>query len=163
MFFLNPDLIERVDTHVDTVIRLTSGTEYVVVETGDEIVRRTGEFRAQILATGRRLEPLGGTDLMRPGSGWINDRMVAQAAEHGYRVVLGSVYPFDVAVRSAPFLSWYILRNVRPGSIIVLHDGIGRAERTARVLRTVLPALRARGFRVVSVSELLETAEAETP
>ncbi|MDJ0767427.1 MAG: flagellar FlbD family protein [Ilumatobacter sp.] len=49
-FFVNPDLIERIDTHVDTVVRLTNGTEYVVVETGDEIVRRTGEFRAQILA-----------------------------------------------------------------------------------------------------------------
>jgi flagellar protein FlbD len=49
-FILNPDLIERVDTHVDTVVRLTSGTEYVVNETGDEIVRRTIEFRARVLA-----------------------------------------------------------------------------------------------------------------
>ena len=49
-FILNPDLIERVDTHVDTVVRLTSGTEYVVNETGDEIVRRTAEFRARVLA-----------------------------------------------------------------------------------------------------------------
>lgn len=49
-FILNPDLIERVDTHVDTVVRLTSGTEYVVNETGEEIVRRTVEFRARVLA-----------------------------------------------------------------------------------------------------------------
>lgn len=49
-FILNPDLIERVDTHVDTVVRLTSGTEYVVNESGDEIVRRTIEFRARVLA-----------------------------------------------------------------------------------------------------------------
>ena len=49
-FILNPDLIERVDTHVDTVVRLTSGTEYVVNESGDEIVRRTIEFRARVLS-----------------------------------------------------------------------------------------------------------------
>lgn len=49
-FILNPDLIERVDTHVDTVVRLTSGTEYVVNETGEEIVRRTIEFRARVLS-----------------------------------------------------------------------------------------------------------------
>jgi flagellar protein FlbD len=55
-FYLNPDLIERVDTHVDTVVRLTSGTEYVVVESGDEIVRRTAEFRAQILALASYLQ-----------------------------------------------------------------------------------------------------------
>jgi uncharacterized protein YlzI (FlbEa/FlbD family) len=49
-FFLNPDLIERVDTHVDTVVRLTSGTEYMVNESGEEIVRRTAEFRARVIA-----------------------------------------------------------------------------------------------------------------
>jgi flagellar protein FlbD len=55
-FILNPDLIERVDTHVDTVVRLTSGTEYVVNETGDEIVRRTAEFRARVLALAGTLD-----------------------------------------------------------------------------------------------------------
>lgn len=49
-FFLNPDLIERVDTHVDTVVKLTTGTEHRVSESGDEIVRRIADFRARILA-----------------------------------------------------------------------------------------------------------------
>jgi flagellar protein FlbD len=56
-FILNPDLIERVDTHVDTVVRLTSGTEYVVNESGAEIVRRTIEFRAHVIALAGILEP----------------------------------------------------------------------------------------------------------
>ncbi len=55
-FILNPDLIERVDTHVDTVVRLTSGTEYVVNETGEEIVRRTAEFRARVLSLAGMLQ-----------------------------------------------------------------------------------------------------------
>lgn len=49
-FYLNPDLFERVDTHVDTVIRLTDGTEYVVVEPAEEIVERIAAFRARIIA-----------------------------------------------------------------------------------------------------------------
>jgi flagellar protein FlbD len=48
--YLNPDLFERVDTHVDTVVRLTDGTEYVVTEPAEEIVRRIIEFRARIIA-----------------------------------------------------------------------------------------------------------------
>jgi flagellar protein FlbD len=56
-FILNPDLIERIDTHVDTVVRLTSGTEYVVNETGEEIVRRTAEFRARVLALAGTIGP----------------------------------------------------------------------------------------------------------
>lgn len=55
-FFLNPDLVERVDTHVDTVVRLTDGTEYVVVEPGAEIVRKIVEFRAQIIVIASMLQ-----------------------------------------------------------------------------------------------------------
>lgn len=55
-FFLNPDLFERVDTNVDTVIRLNDGTEYLVTESADEIVRRIIEFRARVLALASIIE-----------------------------------------------------------------------------------------------------------
>jgi hypothetical protein len=48
----------------------------------------------------------------------------------------------------------YILANTRPGAIIVLHEGGGRGRRTVEVLRRVLPVLSARGYRVVTLSEL---------
>lgn len=51
-FFLNPDLIERIDSHVDTVIRLTSGVEYVVADSGDEVVEKIIRFRTRINAAG---------------------------------------------------------------------------------------------------------------
>lgn len=49
-FYVNPDLIERVDSHVDTVVRLTSGTEFVVVEDAPEILHRIISFRASVIA-----------------------------------------------------------------------------------------------------------------
>ena len=55
-FFLNPDLFERVDTNVDTVVRLSNGTEYVVKEPGEEIVRRIVEYRARVLALASIIE-----------------------------------------------------------------------------------------------------------
>ncbi len=48
--YLNPDLIERIDTHVDTVVRLTNGSEYLVCETGEQIVYLIAEYRAKVLA-----------------------------------------------------------------------------------------------------------------
>ena len=42
-FALNPDLIERVEATPDTVIHLVGGTNYVVVETVEEIVARVRE------------------------------------------------------------------------------------------------------------------------
>ena len=50
VFFLNPDLVERVDTHVDTMVRLTNGNEYIVAESAEEILRLIAEFRAKVLA-----------------------------------------------------------------------------------------------------------------
>ncbi len=55
-FFVNPDLIERVDTHVDTVVRLTSGTEFLVSQTGAEIVARIVEFRARVISLATLLQ-----------------------------------------------------------------------------------------------------------
>jgi len=48
----------------------------------------------------------------------------------------------------------YILRNTEPGSIIILHEGGARGQRTVRVLARVLPEMRRRGYRMVSLSEL---------
>jgi flagellar protein FlbD len=49
-FALNPDLIERIEASPDTVIHLVGGTNYVVVETVDEIVALVRESRAQVIA-----------------------------------------------------------------------------------------------------------------
>jgi len=49
-FALNPDHIERIEATPDTVIHLVGGTNYVVVETVDEIVQRVRESRAQVIA-----------------------------------------------------------------------------------------------------------------
>jgi flagellar protein FlbD len=49
-FALNPDLIERVEATPDTVIHLVGGTNYVVVETVEEIIERVRESRASVIA-----------------------------------------------------------------------------------------------------------------
>ena len=95
---------------------------------------------------------------MRPASGWYNAEMISTAQRHGYRCALGSVYPFDPAIPVAAWSSRVILRQIRPGAIIILHDGGRRGRNTADVLRRVLPELKRRGYRVVTLSELMATA-----
>ncbi len=50
-FALNPDLIERVEGHPDTVVFLVDGTRYIVRESVDEVLDEIREYRASILAT----------------------------------------------------------------------------------------------------------------
>jgi len=47
-FYLNPDLIEHVETTPDTVIALTGGQKYVVLETAEEVVERIVALRQRI-------------------------------------------------------------------------------------------------------------------
>jgi peptidoglycan-N-acetylglucosamine deacetylase len=91
---------------------------------------------------------------VRPGSGRYNKRMVRTFKEHGYRCALGSVYPFDPQIPWPAFSRWMIRRHVRPGAIIILHDGGYKGRNTIKTLRTLLPELTRRGYRIVTLSEL---------
>jgi len=113
------------------------------------------DFERQLMESHATLGQFAQVRLFRPGSGWYNARMLAILAKHGYRCVLGSLYPFDPQTRSASFAASYVLGNVRPGSVIVLHDHGARGRRTTAALTLILPELRRRGYRVLTVSELL--------
>jgi flagellar protein FlbD len=55
-FALNPDLIERVEGHPDTVAFLVDGTKYVVKESVEEVLTEIREYRARILATSYEMD-----------------------------------------------------------------------------------------------------------
>lgn len=62
---LNSDLIEHIETTPDTVISLTNGQKFVVLETADELVRRVIEFRREVLRDTE--SPLGDEGTEREG------------------------------------------------------------------------------------------------
>ncbi|MGR6967592.1 flagellar FlbD family protein [Geodermatophilus sp. URMC 61] len=55
-FALNPDLVERVEGHPDTVVFLVDGTRYVVSESVEEVLVEIREYRASILATAYEMD-----------------------------------------------------------------------------------------------------------
>lgn len=91
----------------------------------------------------------------RPGSGFFSTRMRKQVQEMGYRLVLGSVYPHDPQISYPSVNARHILSMVRPGGIIICHD---RRSWTVPMLRIVLPELKRRGYKVTTVSGLLDAA-----
>ena len=123
------------------------------------------EFERQLIEAHNVLSDYSKVRWFRPGSGWFNTDMLSIVHQYDYRCALGSVYPFDPQIPSARFAARYVLANVRPGSIIVLHDYGTRGERTILALSTILPELRDRGWRVVTLSELVDgdTADDHTP
>lgn len=121
------------------------------------------EMARDLAATHALLARYGQVRWARPSSGWYSGEVVAAMARQGYRCALGSVYPYDATIPSSGFASRHILRNVRPGAILVLHDGGARGWRTVRTLRTVLPELRRRGYRVVTLGQLTRRPDPSLP
>ncbi len=114
-------------------------------------------LEASLRATGRVLEPVAPVTLARPGSGWVTSDVMAVVARAGLRCALGSVYPHDAQVRIPAYAAWDVRRRVRPGAIVVLHEGRPERAGVLDVLDAVLPHLRREGFRVTTVSDLLRS------
>ena len=111
-------------------------------------------FERAVTAADEAIREYGPPRWLRPGSGWYSARIVRALERQGYQCALGSVYPFDATLASPSFAALYILRNVRPGSIIVLHDGGERGRRTLQTLARVLPELQERGYAVLTLTAL---------
>jgi peptidoglycan/xylan/chitin deacetylase (PgdA/CDA1 family) len=118
------------------------------------------EFERQLVQSHAVLARFGRVQWFRPGHGRYNKVMLATLKRHNYRCALGSVYPFDPVIRWSWFSRRFILSNTRPGSIIVLHDSGGMGKRTIKTLSKVLPALKKRGLRIVTLSELVDLGQA---
>ncbi len=69
-----------------------------------------------------------------------------------YKLVLGSIYPHDAQIPYWRVNARHVLSMLSSGGIVICHD---RRGWTVPMLRKVLPEIRRRGWRVVSVSELV--------
>jgi cellulose synthase/poly-beta-1,6-N-acetylglucosamine synthase-like glycosyltransferase/peptidoglycan/xylan/chitin deacetylase (PgdA/CDA1 family) len=84
----------------------------------------------------------------------LDERVLAQLAASRYFIVLAN---YDSQDWQRPGVA-RILRNASPpgrtGGIVMLHDGGGDRSQTVAAVRQLIPRLRARGFRFVTVSQL---------
>lgn len=114
-------------------------------------------FRAQLSQADAALRAfVPAVRWFRPGSGRFESWMFDAICERGYRGVLGDVYPFDAHLPWNEISDRLVRASVRPGSIVVLHEGPRMGDRTASLLVDLLPALVASGHRFATLSELVE-------
>lgn len=86
----------------------------------------------------------------RPPMGHRNREIDALAGQLGQSVVLWSLNSMDFKSREG--ITDHVLRSVESGDIVLLHD---THEQTVDATMTLVPALRSRGFELVTVTELL--------
>jgi peptidoglycan/xylan/chitin deacetylase (PgdA/CDA1 family) len=93
--------------------------------------------------------------IVRPPDNGYNNTIVQLTQEMGYKFVLWSIDTRDwTNVSPATILER--IEKTKPGDIILFHDGVVPSQ-TAAALPLVIDALHAKGYHLVTISELLQT------
>jgi peptidoglycan/xylan/chitin deacetylase (PgdA/CDA1 family) len=121
------------------------------------------KVREELANTSRAIAEASGAEvgLLRPPYGSTNAKVQAVAAELGLRIINWSIDTNDWRPNAtADSMTSEILKNVRDGSIILMHD---RHEKSLITTERVIDKLRAEGYEFVTVSELLGLREPGAP
>jgi peptidoglycan/xylan/chitin deacetylase (PgdA/CDA1 family) len=157
-----------------TLRRMTRDGDAVGNHTWDHahlVVQSRAAVRDELQRTDAAVFRLTGrhTTLMRPPFGARDFAVIDEAKKLGYTVVMWSVpLPDDWEQPGVGTIAHRVLDHVADGSIIVLHDGnrgivcargiaASTCDRSQDVAATklIVDALRARGYRFVTIPELL--------
>jgi peptidoglycan-N-acetylglucosamine deacetylase len=112
-----------------------------------------GRVEAEIAQAAEALREAGARPtLFRPPGGSTDDEVALEAWRQHQRVVLWSVDPHDWdAARTPKQIARDVLRRVRPGSIVLLHDGGGDGDDTVAALPKIIRGIRKMGLDLVTL------------
>jgi peptidoglycan-N-acetylglucosamine deacetylase len=151
----HPDVVREEVAAGDALGNHTWDHAHLVLERPAHIEREISQAEEAIQkATGIR------TYLFRPPFGARDYAVLNVAKRMGFTVIMWSVpLPRDWQNPPPAVIRDRVLRYVKDGSIIVLHDGnrgrSGNREASVQATKLIVQALRAQGYRFVTVPELL--------
>jgi len=90
----------------------------------------------------------------RPAGGSSNAFVLREAKRLDLRVVLWTIDPHDYRKPGARVIARRVLNNIRPGSVVLMHDGGGNRAQTVAAAKIVIKALKSRGYSMVTLSRL---------
>jgi peptidoglycan-N-acetylglucosamine deacetylase len=166
-------VLERFHVHatffvIGEMLRYFSASATREIEDGDAIGDHTETHPAmaslsahdqyeQLFEQIARVELLGGArpDLFRPPYGSFDATTMRQLHHLRLLMVLWSVDTGDYLQPGVATIERRALAGAHPGAIILMHDAGGRRTQTIAALPGIIRGLRARGFRLVTVPQLL--------
>ncbi|MEH1835058.1 MAG: polysaccharide deacetylase family protein [Nostoc sp.] len=98
------------------------------------------------------------TTLFRPPGGFLNNGLAEYAKNQKYAVMMWSEESGDAERRSpqVPMQVENVLKYVKPGAIVLMHDGGGNRSKSVKALPKIIAGLKAQGYRFVTIPQLLE-------
>jgi peptidoglycan-N-acetylglucosamine deacetylase len=96
------------------------------------------------------------TNLFRPPGGVLGNGPAAYARSKKYSVIMWSADSHDYKRPPAPRLLSNVMRDSKPGGVVLMHDGGGIRDSTVKALPAMIEKFRKSGYRFVTMSEMLE-------
>jgi len=103
------------------------------------------------------------TKYFRPPKAWLTSKEKKQLKDMGYETLLWSLNSKDWVTFDDRYIVQYILHHIRPGDILLFHDsgGVfrpegGKRKETVKAVGRLIEKLKERGYRFVTISQLLE-------
>ena len=147
-----------------------------LVETGHEIASHGWSHRSlwlcgprrtadEVLRAQERLAELSGAAprFFRPPWGMVNAALFGVLRRAHLRCVLWSIQPEGLRSCAPEAQAAYVVDHAHPGAVVDLHDADGlpgAPERLAAALPAMIDGLRARGYTLTTLTDLLDGAQA---
>lgn len=96
------------------------------------------------------------TSLFRPPGGYMHNGLVAYARSQNNAIMMWSAELGEFRIKSVPVYVNNVLKQAQPGAIVLMHDGGGNHKKSVQALPYIIEGLKKRGYRFVTVPELLD-------
>ncbi|GGD75473.1 polysaccharide deacetylase family protein [Paenibacillus nasutitermitis] len=155
-----PDIMKRVSAEGHEIANHTYSHAYFRIPSSGRQVRE------EIERTENEIFKLIGRKsvLFRPPGGVYDDTIVKVSNQMGLVPIMWSWHQ-DTRDWSRPGVQRIrnkVLENARNGDIVLFHDHVQGKTQTTAALKVILPELKARGYRFITVSELMKCSITET-
>jgi peptidoglycan-N-acetylglucosamine deacetylase len=101
------------------------------------------------------------TNLFRPPGGIMNNGVAAYARNKKYALIMWSSDSNDYSRPGIPRLINNVMKEAKPGGIVLMHDGGGNRSNTVKALPQIIENFRKQGYKFVTIPELLEMEDKE--
>jgi len=123
--------------------------------------KTVSELEAGITKTAQIIERVSGRAprYFRPPEGKCTPELNEALASLGYDTVFWTVDSRDWTGKPADVIAKDVLKTVSDGDVLLFHDYTCPGENTLHALEVIIPELLKRGYRFVTVEELLTESE----
>ena len=95
------------------------------------------------------------TSVLRPPHGFVSENFAKVTSTMGYDVVLWSIDTRDWSLTPSNTIYTTVMKNLKGGDIILMHDYVSGGNTTCDALRKIIPELLSQGYEFVTISELI--------